>query len=111
MRKVQDYIRGNDNLHYKPGFFPDTVQGLENERFALVNIDADLYAPTIEALRFFYPRLMDGAVIIVHDYNHNWKGIQKAVDEFMPTIPESLIELADWQGSAMIIKNSSGMQQ
>ena len=57
LEEVMDYIGGNDNLIYKPGFFPDTAKGLENERFSLVNVDADLYAPTIEALRFFYPRL------------------------------------------------------
>jgi O-methyltransferase len=103
--QVKSYIQGNDNLKYKPGVFPETTIGLENERFALVNIDADLYTPTIGALHFFYPRLISGGVIIVHDYNHNWDGIRKALDEFMPQIPESLVELPDWQGSAMIVKN------
>ncbi|MFT4737402.1 MAG: O-methyltransferase [Cyclobacteriaceae bacterium] len=104
--KVEKYINGNSNLHFKPGFFPDSADGLATERFALVHIDADLYAPTIEALKFFYAKLNKGGVIIVHDYNHNWDGIPKAIHEFMGTIPESLIELTDWQGSAMIIKNS-----
>jgi O-methyltransferase len=104
--KVQLYIKGNDNLHFKPGFFPDTSAGLESETFAFVHIDADLYAPTIDALKFFYPRLSAGGVLIVHDYNHNWEGIPKAINEFIGTIPESIIELSDWQGSAMIIKNS-----
>jgi len=103
---VKHYIEGNDNLHFKPGIFPNTVEGLENERFAFVNIDADLYTPTKEALNFFYPRLSKGGVILLHDYNHNWDGVNKAVNEFLPEIPESLIELSDWQGSAMIIKNS-----
>ena len=103
---VKDFIKGNNNLIFRPGFFPDTAKGLENEKFALVNIDADLYAPTIEALKFFYPRLVVEGVIIVHDYNHDWNGIRKALNEFLPTIPESLIEIPDWQGSAMIIKNS-----
>jgi len=106
VEKVQHYMKGNDNLRFKPGFFPETSVGLESEKFALVHIDADLYAPTIAALEFFYPRLNSGGVIIVHDYNHNWEGIPKAIDEFMVTIPESLIELPDWQGSAMIVKNS-----
>ena len=97
---VQRYINGNNNLRFKPGFFPLTTEGLETEYFALVHIDADLYAPTIEALKFFYPRLNKGAVIIVHDYNHNWESIPKAINEFIKTIPESLIELPDWQGSA-----------
>jgi O-methyltransferase len=104
--KVEKHINGNQNIRLKPGFFPDTTIGLENELFALVHIDADLYAPTVEALKFFYPRLNKGGVIIVHDYNHNWDGIPKAINEFMATIPESLIELPDWQGSAMIIKNA-----
>lgn len=106
LEEVEEYINGNDNLRFKPGFFPETAKGLESESFALVNIDADLYAPTIEALRFFYRRLNKGGVILVHDYNHSWEGIPKAVDEFVASIPESLIELSDWQGSAMIVKNS-----
>lgn len=104
--KVKMYINGNDNLRFKPGFFPDTTEGLESENFALVHIDADLYAPTIAALNYFYPKLNKGGVIIVHDYNHHWDGIPKALNGFISTIPESLIELPDWLGSAMIIKNS-----
>ena len=56
-------------------------------------------------MKFFYERLSPGGVIIIHDYNHTWDGIKRALDEFLPTIPESLIELPDWQGSAMIVKN------
>ena len=106
MEQVKMYIDGNANLRFKPGFFPATKEGLEGEKFALVNIDADLYAPTIAALNFFYPGLNKGGVIIIHDYNHNWHGIPKAVNEFIDTIPESLIELPDQLGSVMIIKNS-----
>jgi O-methyltransferase len=106
VEKVVGFIGGNENLRFKPGFFPATAKGLESEMFALAHIDADLYAPTIAALNFFYPKMAKGGVIIVHDYNHNWDGIPKAMDEFLKTIPESLIELTDWQGSAMIIKNS-----
>ena len=106
VEQVQAFINGNENVIFRSGFFPDTAAGLENEKFALVNIDADLYAPTIAALRFFYPRMSVGGVIIIHDYNHTWDGISKAVDEFIPAIPESLVELPDWQGSAMIIKSS-----
>lgn len=104
--KVKMYISGNENLRFKPGFFPDTTEGLEFENFALVHIDADLYAPTIAALNYFYPRLNKGGVIMVHDYNHHWDGIPKAIDDFIGTVPESLIELSDRLGSAMIIKNS-----
>lgn len=105
LEEVKVFIGGNDLVEFKPGYFPDTTEGLEKENFAFVHIDADLYEPTKAALNFFYPRLASQGVIIIHDYNHNWDGIPKAVDEFIGTIPESLIEIPDWQGSAMIIKN------
>ena len=104
--QVKIFINGNENLIFKAGFFPDTTDGIENESFAFVNIDADLYVPTIEALRFFYPRLSIGGVIVIHDYNHTWDGVPKAVNEFVETIPDALIELPDWQGSAIIIRAS-----
>ncbi len=92
-------------VSFYPGYFPDTTKSLTEKTFALVHIDADLYLPTIEALKFFYPKVSAGGVLIIHDYNHTWDGIKKAIDEFMDTIPESLVEVADWQGSVMIIKN------
>jgi O-methyltransferase len=75
-------------------------------QFALVNLDADLYLPTKAGLEFFYPLLSPGGVIIVHDYTHKWPGIKKAVDEFVATIPESLVMVPDMDGSVMIIRNS-----
>jgi O-methyltransferase len=103
---VKDYIQGNDNISFYPGYFPDSTKNVEDSEFALVNLDADLYQPTLEGLKYFYPKLVKQGVILIHDYNHNWNGVRKAVDEFVKTIPESIIEIADWQGSAMIIKNS-----
>jgi len=102
---VKAYINGGDNVVFHEGYFPETAKGLENEAFALVNIDADLYLPTMEGLKFFYPRLSPGGVIFVHDYNHNWSGARKAIDEFAGTISEGIIELPDWQGSVMIVKS------
>ncbi|HEY0029950.1 MAG TPA: TylF/MycF/NovP-related O-methyltransferase [Bacteroidia bacterium] len=106
LETVKKYVDGGEKAIYYPGYFPSTAKGLDNTTFAFVYLDADLYLPTIEGLKFFYPKLSAGGVIMVHDYNHTWEGIKKALDEFMPTIPESLIELPDWKGSVMIVKNS-----
>ncbi|MDF2437201.1 MAG: hypothetical protein K0Q95_1577 [Bacteroidota bacterium] len=104
---VREYINGGENIIFHKGYFPESTKGLENETFSFVNIDADLYLPTIESLKFFYPRLSPGGVIIIHDYNHNWDGARKAIDEFSLTIPEGIVEIPDWQGSAMIIKSNT----
>ncbi len=108
LEAVKKYINGGDNIIFHEGHFPGTARGLESETFAFVNIDADLYVPTREGLKFFYPRLSPGGVILIHDYNHTWDGARKAIDEFVATIPESLVELPDWQGSVMIVKNRLG---
>jgi O-methyltransferase len=72
-----------ENVEIKNGYVPETFVGLENERFAFVNLDMDLYAPTLAALRFFFKRLTSGGVILIHDYYHEFFfGIKQAVDKF-----------------------------
>jgi O-methyltransferase len=102
---VRKYINGSESILFHEGYFPETTRGLETETFAFVSIDADLYKPTLAGLQFFYVRLAPGGIILIHDYNHNWDGVKKAVDEFAATIPEGIVELPDWQGSAVLIKN------
>jgi len=98
-------IKGNDNIRIYPGVFPETAHPIDNVQFALVHLDADLYQSTLDGLRYFYPRLSAGGVLIVHDYNHNWEGVTKAVNEFMNEVPEEFVEIPDQLGSAILIKN------
>ncbi len=90
----------------RKGFFPDTADGLEKEHFALVSLDADLYAPILAGLEFFYPRLSPGGMILLHDYNNSrFRGVHEAVDSYearhggLPLVP-----LCDLHGSAVIIR-------
>ena len=94
-----------DQVVIRKGFFPETAQGLE-ERFALVSIDVDLYAPTLAGLEYFYPRLVRGGAILLHDYNSlQFDGVRKAVEEYerrhgmLPLIP-----LSDLHGTAVITR-------
>jgi O-methyltransferase len=73
--------RHKANVIIKKGWVPETFAGCEDERFAFVNLDMDLYAPQLAGLRFFAPRMTDGGVILLHDYY--WKptpGVKQAVD-------------------------------
>lgn len=103
---VLDRLPHPEHAVIRKGFFPETAAGLEKERFALVSLDADLYAPTLEGLRYFYPRLSPGGVIVLHDYNNlRFSGVKKAVEDFeaengvLPLVP-----LPDLHGSCMILK-------
>jgi len=94
----------NDNVHYYPGYFPDTIPpGFADTRFSFVSLDADLYEPTLEGLKFFYPRMSARGMIVVHDYNA-WIGARKAVDGFFSDKLEMPIPMPDKSGSALIIR-------
>ena len=104
---VLNYIGDNANITLLKGRFPESAESLPEQRYALVHLDADLYNPTFEGLKYFYSRLSPGGVILIHDYNHNWEGVTRAVNDFCKTIPEKPMEIADWQGSVMIVKGVS----
>ncbi|MEI7594686.1 MAG: TylF/MycF/NovP-related O-methyltransferase [Bacteroidota bacterium] len=105
IKSVESFFNGNLNVKFIKGYFPETINQIEEQKYAFVHLDADLYLPTLSALNYFYSRLSEGGVIIIHDYNHSWDGVGKAVSEFATNICENVIEIADWQGSAMIIRN------
>ena len=71
------------NCIIKEGYFPETAEGI-NDTFCFVNLDMDLYKPTLEGLKFFWSRMEKGGVILVHDYfSEAYKGVGRAVSEFI----------------------------
>lgn len=72
-----------DKCVIKKGYFPESAIGCENVKFCFVNLDMDLYQPELEGLRFFWPRMVNGGVILLHDYFHSdLPNVKKAVDDF-----------------------------
>jgi O-methyltransferase len=95
------------NIEFRVGYFPATAQGLEAEKFAFVMLDMDLYQSTKDGLEFFFDRVSPGEYIFLHDYNNpesDW-GVSRAVNEFMESRAEALMEIPDTWGSVVIRKN------
>jgi O-methyltransferase len=97
-------MRGT-NFRLCQGRFPDTAGMVAaGAKFVLAHIDCDLYAPAKAALEFFYPRLVPGGFLIVHDYSSNfWPGIEKAVDEFFGS-SNRIVPMPDKAGSIVVRK-------
>lgn len=88
----------------KKGYFPQTFD-LQDEQFAFVSIDADLYAPTKAGLEIFWRYLVPGGYIMVHDYNnYAYKGTSKAVTGFCDEYGLSYVPISDINGSVIITK-------
>lgn len=79
---VYNKMPNKSKVEIRKGYFPETTHGI-NDQFAFVNLDMDLYRPTIEGLRFFYPKMSRGGIILIHDYfTEIYPNIEKAVDDF-----------------------------
>lgn len=85
---------------------PQTSRGLENRRFGFVSLDVDFEESTLNGLRFFYPRLIEGGYIFVHDYNHaSLKGVKRAIERYESEIGTlKKFPLPDSNGSLIITK-------
>jgi O-methyltransferase len=97
-RNFERYGFLDDRVRFVEGWFRDTLPKLENERWALVRIDGDLYESTWVALENLYPRLSPGGFVIVDDFGAV-PGSKEAVEEFRAKneIGEKLRRI-DWTG-------------
>jgi len=94
----------NCNVKFYPGIFPETTKDLENFRYCFVHIDADLYKPHLDALKYFWPRMVRNGIIIFDDYGaYSCPGAKKAVDEFFRNERNKIIWLTT--GQAFVQKN------
>jgi O-methyltransferase len=94
-----------ENCIIRKGYFPETAKNIE-DTFVFVSIDADLYEPIYNGLRYFYPRLAQGGYIFVHDYNNTktYPGTKAAVKKYCSEMNINFFPLSDIAGSAIIMK-------
>lgn len=88
------------------GHFPDTLPP-DMPPLVFVSLDPDLYEPTLQGLRAFWPLLTPGGVLLIHDYNSTqFEGAGRAVREFCAEHRLMILPLPDLHGSAVLLKQS-----
>lgn len=104
MELVKNQLPYKEQAIFIKGYFPESVKE-ELPSFCFVSLDTDLYKPTYEGLKVFYPKLVKGGMIIIHDYNSTqFPGVKEAVREFCIENNAFLVPLCDMHGSAVLIK-------
>ena len=98
-----------ERVRIKKGYFPESLSLLseeeEQECYALVSLDTDLYQPTLAGLNYFYPRLVPGGYMILDDYHSpQFPGVGEAVREFCEREGVSVVPLCDLHGTAILAK-------
>ena len=88
------------------GWIPERFNEVSKLEFSFVHIDVDIYQPTLDSVKFFYPRLEKGGVIYIDDYGRPyWPGCDKAIHEFLSTVNSNeYLFLKVPMGGAAIIK-------
>lgn len=102
LEDVQKYLKDLP-IKFHKGLFPASATPVQACRFSFVHLDVDLYQGTLDCLRFFYPRLSPGGILITHDYV-SAEGVNLAFAEFFADKPEAPIELIGYQ--TMVVKLS-----
>lgn len=105
LEAVRSFIDGQ-HVRFIKGYFPESAQHMpRNLTFCLVHLDCDLYKPFKSALEFFWPLIVPGGFLIMHDYNSlYWDGVEESVNEFFLTKPESIIPIPDMAGTVCVRK-------
>jgi O-methyltransferase len=104
-RSVRARFADLSGVSLHPGWFPQSAADAEDVTFAMVSIDADLYAPVLEGLNWFYQRLSPGGYILVHDFNNGaFGGARKATREFQSRSGAPVVAIPDWGGTAIVAR-------
>lgn len=107
MQFVYEKLSNFQRCKFIKGYFPESIIDREDidDKFVFVNLDVDLYNPIYEGLCYFYPRLVRGGYIYIHDYHlGDFQGVKKAVDDYSLKNDISIVPIFDFGGSAVITK-------
>ena len=104
--KVLKIMPHPEKVIMKPGFFPESLNGLE-ETFCLVSLDVDFAQTTLDGLHYFWPRLARGGYLLLHDWSSpKLPGVAAALEQFEAQIGQTLpaVPLCDVGGTVVLCK-------
>ena len=89
----------DDHVHFLEGWFEDTLPTAPVRQLALLRLDGDLYALTMQTLVALYDKVSPGGFVVVDDYN----GVlpcKQATDEFRSQegVTEPIVAI-NWTGA------------
>ncbi len=87
---VREYLRQFPFMEVVPGDIHETATRFDGiPGWAFIHVDVDVYPATDFCLRYFAPRLLPGAWLVIDDYGFTTcPGAKKAADDFVAEFPE-----------------------
>lgn len=92
------------NVKLMKGMIPDRLNGVKNiDQVAYLSLDMNDGEPEIAALRFFWPKLVPGAIVYFDDFLWGYPKLQEFVEEFLWDKDVELLHVPT--GNSILIKN------
>jgi O-methyltransferase len=88
----------DDQVHFVKGWFRDTLPELQDKKWSVIRIDADMYESTMDSLNFLYPNLSVGGYVIIDDYGSLACCREAALDYRAANRISEEIQQVDWTG-------------
>ena len=105
-QEVKSQFAPFPEAHIVKGYVPQTFSAVPpDDKFAVVFYDCDLYQPALDTYEFFWDRLLEGGLILVHDYfaqPGGFEGVRKATDEFC--VRKGVAPATFWQNTMAVIR-------
>jgi len=105
---VVDSFKEYPNVVIIKGSVPKTLSQADIRKVSYLHIDMNCVLPELEAIKYFWPKLETGAIVILDDYG--WPGHEnqkKAMDDFCSSVGVKVLSLPTGQG--MIIKPTTSV--
>lgn len=101
---VLNKLPNKERAVIRKGYFPETTVGIPEEKYIFVNLDFDLYKPILAGLQYFYPKMDEDGIILIHDYfTEFYHGVKSAVESFEKEIGHKLRKFPIGDGISIAI--------
>lgn len=82
---VLKHKKTEDNIELVEGditkTIPEYISSHPELKISMLNLDVDIYEPSVTVMRYLYPKIVKGGVLILDDYG-TFPGETKAVDDY-----------------------------
>jgi len=97
--RVLETFRGIPNVVIIKGPVPDTLKQVKSNKIAYLALDMNCVIPEIEAIKFFWDKLVPGAMVLMDDYGFpGYEELKAAYDEFAMSKGVEVLCLPTGQG-------------
>jgi hypothetical protein len=105
VREIKAYLEPlglNDSLELAVGTLKDTLPAQPKRTYFFVNVSIKTYEGHMEALNYFYPRMMKGGVILFDDFFNRgaFPMAEIAIREFLMDKPEPIYSIFCSEGQS-----------